>query len=44
MDRIIGDAELGGVLVLSSSTDDDLDTVVGDIGFEAGRGSPDELS
>lgn len=44
VDHIVGDAELGGVLILSSATDDDLDTVMGDIGFETGGGSPDEFS
>lgn len=44
MDSVIGDAELSGVLVLAGTANDNLETVVGDIGFEAGRGSPDECT
>lgn len=40
----VGDTELGGVLVLASSLDDQEETVVGDIGLKAGAGSPFELA
>lgn len=39
---VLGDTELGGVLVLAGNVVDQLETVVGDIGLEGSSGSPGE--
>ena len=44
MDHIVGDAKLGGILILSSPGYDDLEAVVGDICLKASGGSPNEFA
>lgn len=41
MDGVVGDAELVGILVLARFAVNDAEAVAANVGFKAGRGSPD---